>query len=175
MATGPNTSGRFHAGLPPQRAAAGSTWSFDSGESEPAKSTCLAMNCVTPAPEPVGLYDSVLPEHVWPHTWLNTAIAFCWAVEPSAVSEALPPQSAADAEADVDAEPEPDALEDGVAVLLSLPHAVSVEGGDGRGSSAIPSGLPSTLAKAIELHLSHFQIDGFRTPRQRMPPSWTAG
>ena len=55
---------------------------------------CLAMNCVTPAPEPVGLYDRFLPGHAWPHTWLNTAIAFCWAVEPSAVSAFLPPQSA---------------------------------------------------------------------------------
>ena len=44
------------------------------------------MNCSRPAPDPVGLYETFLPAHSWPHTWLNRAIAFCWAVEPSAVS-----------------------------------------------------------------------------------------
>src|ERR1700752_4040664 len=94
-ATGPNTSGRFHAGLPPQRAAALGFWSSLRAESEPAKSTCLAMNWSTPAPEPVGLYAKVLPEHVWPHTLLNSAMALCWGVEPSPVPEFWPPQSAA--------------------------------------------------------------------------------
>ncbi|BBZ77774.1 hypothetical protein MANY_31110 [Mycolicibacterium anyangense] len=79
------------------------------------------MNWVTPAPEPVGLYDRFLPAHFWPHTWLNTAIAFCCAVEPSAVSAFLPPQSAEDAD-----EPDAPADEDDDLLLLSLPQAVNV-------------------------------------------------
>ena len=61
-----------------------------------------------------------MPGHFWPHTWLNTAMAFCCAVEPSAVRAFLPPQSA-------DAFDEPDAfVDDDVPELLSLPQAVSV-------------------------------------------------
>ena len=78
------------------------------------------MNWVTPAPEPVGLYDRFLPGHFWPQTWLNTAMAFCCAVEPSAVSWFLPPQSADELD-------EPDApFDEEEPELLSLPHAVSV-------------------------------------------------
>src|SRR3954470_19037829 len=114
IATGPKTSGRFHASPPPQRSTALATWSSLSAESEPAKSTCLAMNWSTPAPEPVGLYANVLPEQTWLHTLLNSAIAFCWAVEPSAVTEFLPPQSA-----DAAPVPAPDALVVGAPALLS--------------------------------------------------------
>src|ERR1700722_11536103 len=76
-ATGPNTSGRSHAGFPLQRLVAGPIWSAISGESDPAKSTWPAMNCSRPAPDPVGLYDTDLRGQYWPQTWLNTAIAFC--------------------------------------------------------------------------------------------------
>lgn len=55
MLTGPNTSGRCHAGFPSQRSAAEVTWASLSGESEPAMSTWPAMNCSRPAPDPVGL------------------------------------------------------------------------------------------------------------------------
>ena len=63
-----------------------------------------------------------LPGQTWPHTLLNTAMAFCWAVEPSAVSEFLPPQSAP---TPTD-EPGPRRAVPVVPALLSLPHAVSV-------------------------------------------------
>src|SRR5690625_5182406 len=117
MLTGPNTSGRCHAGFPSHRAAASETWGSLSGESDPAKSTCPAMNCSRPAPEPVGLYDRFLPGHCLPHSWLNTAIAFCWAVDPSAVSEFFPAQSA-----DFDpGAPAPAAP----SVLLSLPQPLN--------------------------------------------------
>ena len=57
MAIGPTTIGMFQASLPLQRslAAATSPSSSFSAESEPAKSTWPALNCSTPAPEPVGL------------------------------------------------------------------------------------------------------------------------
>ena len=60
MAIGPVTIGRFQAGEPQYVAAASAstTPSFSSvfsAESEPAKSTWPAMNCLMPAPEPVGL------------------------------------------------------------------------------------------------------------------------
>src|SRR6476619_6602857 len=132
-ATGPNTSGRFHAGLPPQRSSALGPCSSLSAESEPAKSTCFARNWSTPAPEPVGLYASVLPEQTWPHTLLNSAIAFCWAVEPSAVSEFLPAQSADDDDAVPDA-----AEEELVPALLSLPHADSVSAASAATGSVVP-------------------------------------
>ena len=67
-----------------------------------------------------GLYDRFLPGHFWPQTWLNTAIAFCCAVEPSAVSWFLPPQSADELD-----EPDAPVVEE-EPELLSLPHAVSV-------------------------------------------------
>jgi hypothetical protein len=56
-AIGPVTMGRFQAGLAAQRAAAASTSPLLalSAESEPAKSTWAAVNCLMPAPEPVGL------------------------------------------------------------------------------------------------------------------------
>ena len=60
-----------------QRLAAGEICSAVSGESDPAKSTWPAMNCSRPAPDPVGLYDTFLPGQNWPHSWLNTSIAFC--------------------------------------------------------------------------------------------------
>jgi hypothetical protein len=51
--------GRFQAGEPHAAAASSastlpSTGAVLSAESDPAKSTCLAMNCLMPAPEPVG-------------------------------------------------------------------------------------------------------------------------
>src|SRR4051812_11533426 len=57
MATGPNTSGRFHAGLPWQRSLALSTSPFSafSAESEAPKSTWAWLNRLTPLPEPDGL------------------------------------------------------------------------------------------------------------------------
>src|SRR5450759_1011375 len=56
-AIGPVTMGRFQAGLAAQRVAAAATSPLAalSAESEPAKSTWAALNCVMPAPEPVGL------------------------------------------------------------------------------------------------------------------------
>src|SRR5258708_35152013 len=100
------------------------------------------MNWSTPAPEPVGLYARVLPEHVWPHTLLNSAMAFCWAVEPSPVSEFLPPQSAfADAVPAAGLALPPLLLE--VEALLSLPHAVRVSAAIAVADSAIPSGVPT--------------------------------
>ena len=59
MAIGPVTIGRFQAGDAQALAASSDSMapSFSSvlrAESEPAKSTCLAMNCLMPAPEPVG-------------------------------------------------------------------------------------------------------------------------
>ena len=93
----------------------------------------LGDELVTPAPEPVGLYDSVLPGQTWPHTLLNSAMAFCWAVEPSAVSEVLPPQSAAP-----DADAPSRALLEAVPALLSLPHAVRV-----RAAMAVETGHAS--------------------------------
>jgi hypothetical protein len=55
-AIGPTTIGRLSAGLL-QRfcAAAVSPLVGSSAESEPAKSTWPPLNCMTPAPEPVGL------------------------------------------------------------------------------------------------------------------------
>ncbi len=52
--------GRFHAGEPQNFSASAvsilpSFSVFFSAESEPAKSTWPAMNCLMPAPEPVGL------------------------------------------------------------------------------------------------------------------------
>ena len=76
-ATGPNTIGRCQAGFSLQRLAAGSIWSRLSGESDPAKSTWLAMNCSRPAPEPVGLYARSLPGHSSAHSSLKSAMAFC--------------------------------------------------------------------------------------------------
>jgi hypothetical protein len=99
--------------------AAGPIWSATNGESAPAKSTWPAMNCSRPAPDPVGLYDTLLPGQYWPHTWLNNVIAFCWAVEPSAVSPLLPPHPA------VPAGPET-AVAEAPWWLLSLPQPVSV-------------------------------------------------
>src|SRR3954453_8859465 len=57
MATGPNTSGRFHAGLPAQRVLALSTSPFSAfrAESEAPKSTWLWVKRLTPLPEPEGL------------------------------------------------------------------------------------------------------------------------
>src|SRR6476659_7085137 len=60
IAIGPVTIGRFQAGEPQYFAAASASMvpSFTtvlSAESEPAKSTWPAMNCLMPAPEPVGL------------------------------------------------------------------------------------------------------------------------
>ena len=59
MAIGPVTMGRFQASEPQEFLASSASMmpSFSSvlrAESEPAKSTCLAMNCLMPAPEPVG-------------------------------------------------------------------------------------------------------------------------
>jgi hypothetical protein len=59
MAMGPVTIGRFHASEPQEAFASSASilpsfGSVLSAESEPAKSTCLAMNCLMPAPEPVG-------------------------------------------------------------------------------------------------------------------------
>src|SRR6185312_2501788 len=108
---GPNTRGKFHAGWSPHRLAAAAAWSPSSGESEPAKSTCLAMNWFRPAPEPVGLYESCLPWQSWLHVFVNSAIAFCCAVDPSADSESLPPQSTGPP------------FGAGAPTLLSLPHA----------------------------------------------------
>src|SRR5882672_9730403 len=101
------------------------------------------MNWSTPAPEPVGLYARVLPEHVWPHTLLNSAMAFCWAVEPSAVTEFLPAQSAAALW-----------LPAGLALplllvvpeLLSLPHAVRVSAAIAVADRVVPSVLPMRLS-----------------------------
>ena len=57
---GPVTMGRFHAGEPQNFSASSASIlpSFStvfSAESEPAKSTWPARNCLMPAPEPVGL------------------------------------------------------------------------------------------------------------------------
>ena len=59
-AIGPVTIGRFHAGDPHclSAAACSTTPSFISvlsAESDPAKSTWPALNCLMPAPDPVGL------------------------------------------------------------------------------------------------------------------------
>src|SRR3954468_1725602 len=101
------------------------------------------MNCSTPAPEPVGLYARVLPAQVWPHTLLNSAMAFCWAVEPSAVTEFLPAQSAADADE------LPEALDDGVPALLSLPQAVRVMAATAVRETAAPRGFHVRLPKRL--------------------------
>src|SRR5271168_3976456 len=52
------------------------------------------MNCSRPAPDPVGLYATLFPGQYRPHNWLKTAIAFCCAVDPSAVTAFFPPQPA---------------------------------------------------------------------------------
>src|SRR5260221_12038463 len=104
------------------------------------------MNWSTPAPEPVGLYARVLPEHVWPHTLLNSAMAFCWAVEPSAVTEFLPAQSAAALW-----------LPAGLAapLLLAVPevvspaHAGGVRAGSCVGGPALPVGGATVLARLL--------------------------
>ena len=101
------------------------------------------MNWSTPAPEPVGLYANVLPGQTWPHTLLNSAMAFCCAVEPSAVSEVLPPQSAPDADA------LPEALDEAVPALLSLPHAVRVMAAMAVMETATASGVPTLLPKRL--------------------------
>jgi hypothetical protein len=49
------TMGMFHASPPWQRAAALVASSVLIAESEPAKSTCPAMNCLRPVPEPLGV------------------------------------------------------------------------------------------------------------------------
>ena len=86
------------------------------------------------------MYDRFLPEQTCPHTLLNSAIAFCWAVEPSAVSEFLPPQSA-------DADAVPDAPEEVlVPALLSLPHADSVSATSAVAESVVPNALPMLLS-----------------------------
>src|ERR1700761_5377374 len=75
------------------------------------------MNCSRPAPDPVGLYSTFLPGQYWPHVWLNTAIAFCWAVDPSAITVFFPPQPAV---------PAGPTAGDGAGMRLSsLPHADS--------------------------------------------------
>ena len=51
---GPATIGRFQASEP-QAVLAAAASSVLSAESDPAKSTCLPMNCLMPAPEPVAL------------------------------------------------------------------------------------------------------------------------
>jgi hypothetical protein len=61
----------------------------------------------------------------------------------------LPPQSVAAPAAAADADPVPDVLEDGVAALLSLPHAVSVRAATAAADSAIPSGLPTPVPKRL--------------------------
>ena len=99
------------------------------------------MNCSRPAPEPVGLYDRFLPGQTWPHTWLNTAIAFCCAVEPSAVSAFLPPHSA-----DADAVPMHRCRRCSVPALLSLPHADSVSAAIAVADSVVPNALPMLLS-----------------------------
>src|SRR5882757_2443451 len=76
------------------------------------------MNCSRPAPEPVGLYETFLPGQSWPHTWLNSAMAFCWAVDPSAVRAFRPPQAAGPAGA-----PEPVLVK--APRLSSLPQPVN--------------------------------------------------
>src|ERR1700712_4469210 len=101
------------------------------------------MNWSTPAPEPVGLYANDLPEQTWPHTLLNSAIAFCWAVEPSAVSEFLPPQSAEAA----DDEADPDAGEEELEpALLSLPQADRVSAASAATDRVVPNALPMLLS-----------------------------
>src|ERR1700761_7380005 len=101
------------------------------------------MNWSTPAPEPVGLYASVLPEQTWPHTLLNSAIAFCWAVDPSPVSEFLPAQSAAEADAD----PDPlAAVLEAVPALLSLPQPDSVSAAIAVADSVVPNVLAMLLS-----------------------------
>ena len=72
-------------------------------------------------------------------------MAFCWAVEPSAVSEVLPPQSAADAD---ELCPTRRSSED-VPALLSLPHAVSVKAATRHGRQATASGVPTLLPKRL--------------------------
>ena len=67
-------------------------------------------------------------------------MAFCWAVEPSAVSEVLPPQSAAPAAL------LPEAALDEVPALLSLPHAVSVRAATAVADSVVPRTLPKRLS-----------------------------
>src|SRR4051812_46762725 len=69
-------------------------------------------------------------------------MAFCWAVEPSAVRAALPPQSAA-AE---DEDPDPDAVLEDVPELLSLPHAVIVIVASAAADRVVPSTLPKRLS-----------------------------
>ena len=104
------------------------------------------MNWSTPAPEPVGLYARVLPEHVWPHTLLNSAMAFCWAVEPSAVTEFLPPQSAFADAVPAALVPDPDALELEDEAFLSLPQAVSVSAAIAVADRVMPNALPMLLS-----------------------------
>ena len=83
-----------------------------------------------------------MPEQTWPHTLLNSAIAFCCAVEPSAVTEFLPPQSA-----DADAAAVPDAPDEVlVPALLSLPHADSVRAAIAVADSVVPNALPMLLS-----------------------------
>ena len=83
-----------------------------------------------------------MPAQVCPQTWLNTATAFCWAVEPSAVSVFLPPQSA-DPAAVPDA---PDApLLVVVEALLSLPQAVRVKPAIAVADTVVRSALPNVV------------------------------
>ena len=81
---------------------------------------------------------------------LNSAMAFCWAVDPSAVTEFLPPQSALAALSPplpaAALVAEPDALELDVEALLSLPQAVSVSAATAVADKVVPSALPMLLS-----------------------------
>src|ERR1700738_4781657 len=118
------------------------------------------MTWPTPAPEPVGLYARVLPGHTCPHTLLNSAIAFCWAVEPSAVTEFLPPQSALADAAPETLAPDPDALELEDEELLLLPQAVSVSAAIAVADRVVPSALPMLLSFTDPTFVDGFELHG---------------
>src|SRR5690242_9348139 len=126
---GPATMGRFHASLPVQRFFASSVsvvvapaaGSVFSAESDPAKSTCPALNCLIPAPEPVALYVTWAPALSCVKEAMASSMAFFWADEPSplrwpltAAAEPAPAAAPEVLEAEVDV------------VLLSLPQAARV-------------------------------------------------
>ncbi len=72
-------------------------------------------------------------------------MAFCWAVEPSAVTEFLPPQSAV-AELAAPAGLAAPLVPVLVPALLSLPHAVRVSAAIAVADRVVPSVLPMRLS-----------------------------
>ena len=128
-------------------------------------STLPATNCSRPAPEPVGLYEMFLPWHTWPQVWANTAMAFCWADEPSAVRVFLPPHSSAEPAATVPVSPPP--LDPDVPALLSLPHPARASAAMAAAETVVPNVLPMLLS------FTYPTFGWLQTHGQRMRLWWT--